>query len=217
MEDPTPSGTPAHERRDEGDHGGAAHHDGVHHDGGEQGSSQSHDMSQMAVGATLHCLTGCSIGEIVGLMVGAAAGWANLPTTVLSIALAFVFGYSLSALPLVRGGIGVAAALGLVLAADTISIATMEIVDNLVMLVIPGAMDAGLPDPLFWLSMPISLTIAFFAAWPVNRALLRRGKGHAVTHHALGEGATMHNAPLVIGISAFLGGGLIASIGTILQ
>ncbi|PWH05618.1 hypothetical protein DEO23_13090 [Brachybacterium endophyticum] len=171
----------------------------------------------MAVGATLHCLTGCSIGEIVGLMVGAAAGWANLPTTVLSIALAFVFGYSLSALPLVRGGIGVAAALGLVLAADTISIATMEIVDNLVMLVIPGAMDAGLPDPLFWLSMPISLTIAFFAAWPVNRALLRRGKGHAVTHHALGEGATMHNAPLVIGISAFLGGGLIASIGTILQ
>lgn len=174
------------------------------------------DMSGMAVGATLHCLTGCSIGEIIGLLVGTAAGWANLPTTVLSIALAFVFGYSLSALPLVRGGIALSAALGLVLAADTLSIVTMEIVDNLVMLVIPGAMNAGLLNPIFWVSMAIALTIAFFVAWPVNRALLRRGKGHAVTHHALGEGASMDNRPLVIGISAFLLGGFIASIGTLL-
>lgn len=179
-------------------------------------SDHSHDMSGMAVGATLHCLTGCSIGEVVGLIVGTAAGWSNLPTTVLSIALAFVFGYTLSALPLVRAGIALAAALGLVLAADTLSIVTMEIVDNLVMLVIPGAMNAGLLNPLFWVSMALSLFIAFFAAWPVNRALLRRGKGHAITHHALGEGAAMDNRPLVIGISAFLLGGFVASIGTLI-
>lgn len=178
--------------------------------------SRAHDMSGMAVGATLHCLTGCSIGEIIGMLVGTAAGWTNLPTTVLSILLAFVFGYSLSALPLVRGGIALGDALRLVLVADTLSIAVMEIVDNLVMLVIPGAMGATLLDPLFWLSMAISLTIAFFAAWPVNRALLRRGKGHAVTHHALGEDAAMDNRPLLIGISAFLLGGFIASIGSLL-
>lgn len=184
------------------------------HPGNNPGHPQN--MSGMAVGATLHCLTGCSIGEILGLLVGTAAGWANLPTTVLSIVLAFIFGYSLSALPLVRGGIALSAALGLVLAADTLSIVTMEIVDNLVMLVIPGAMNAGLLNPLFWVSMAIALTVAFFVAWPVNRALLRRGKGHAVTHHALGESATMDNRPLVIGISAFLLGGFIASAGSLL-
>ncbi len=183
-------------------------HDGAH--------AHPHDMSGMAVGATLHCLTGCSIGEIIGMLVGTAAGWTNLPTTILSILLAFVFGYSLSALPLVRGGIALGDALRLVLVADTLSIATMEVVDNLVMLVIPGAMGATLLDPLFWVSMAISLTIAFFAAWPVNRALLRRGRGHAVTHHALGEDAAMNNRPLLIGISAFLLGGFIASIGSLL-
>ncbi|MCD1287150.1 hypothetical protein CV023_15130 [Brevibacterium sp. CCUG 69071] len=171
----------------------------------------------MAVGATLHCLTGCAIGEIIGLLVGTAAGWSNLPTTILSIGLAFVFGYSLSALPLVRGGIALWAALSLVLAADTLSIATMEIVDNLVMLVIPGAMNAGLLNPIFWVSMAISLTVAFFAAWPVNRALLRGGKGHAITHHALGDDAGMDNRPLVIGISAFLLGGFVASLGSLLS
>jgi hypothetical protein len=179
-------------------------------------SHHAHDMSGMAVGATLHCLTGCSIGEVIGMIIGTAAGWSNLPTTVLSIALSFVCGYSLSALPLVRGGIALATALGLVLAADTLSIVTMEVVDNLVMLVMPGALNAGLPNPIFWVSMALSLTIAFFAAWPVNRALLRRGKGHAITHHAMGEGTTMDNRPLIIGISAFLAGGFIASIGTLL-
>lgn len=196
-----------------------AHHD---HCPGAQAAADphsghhAHDMSGMAVGATLHCLTGCSIGEIIGLLVGTAAGWTNLPTTLLSILLAFVFGYSLSSLPLLRGGIALSAALRLVLVADTLSIAVMEIVDNLVMLVIPGAMGATLLDPLFWISMAISLTIAFFAAWPVNRALLRRGRGHAVTHHALGENAAMDNRPLLIGISAFLLGGFIASIGSLL-
>ena len=187
------------------------------HLGGAEGGGHTHDMSGMAVGATLHCLTGCSIGEIIGLLVGTAAGWTNLPTTVLSIALAFVFGYSLSALPLVRGGIALTSALTLVLAADTLSIATMEIVDNAVMLVIPGAMNAGLLRPIFWVSMAVALTIAFFVAWPVNRSLLRRGKGHAITHHALGDDASMDNRPLLIGISAFLLGGFVASLGSLLS
>lgn len=194
-------------------HGG---HDDAHSSHADHTSPHSHDMSGMAVGATLHCLTGCAIGEIIGLLVGTAAGWSNLPTTILSIGLAFIFGYSLSALPLVRRGVALSAALSLVLAADTLSIATMEVVDNLVMLVIPGAMNAGLLNPIFWLSMAISLTVAFFVAWPVNRALLRRGKGHAITHHALGDDAGMDNRPLVIGIAAFLFGGFIASLGSLL-
>ncbi|WP_226344299.1 DUF4396 domain-containing protein [Agilicoccus flavus] len=175
-----------------------------------------HDMSGMAVGATLHCLTGCAIGEIVGLMVGTALGWATLPTTALAIGLAFVFGYSLSALPLVRGGIALGSALSLVLAADTLSIATMEVVDNAVMLLVPGAMDAGLTNPLFWVSMAIALLVAFFAALPVNRYLLRRGKGHAITHGALGHGAPMDNRPLAFGIAGFLLGGFAAAVGSLL-
>lgn len=185
-------------------------HDHRHHGG------MSHDMSGMAVGATLHCMTGCSIGEIAGMLIGTAAGWSNLPTAVVSIALSFVFGYSLSAMPLLKAGIAVSTAFGLVLAADTLSILTMEIVDNLVMLVIPGAMNAGLTNPIFWVSMALSLTIAFFAAWPVNKVLLKRGKGHAVTHHALGEDASMDNRPLVTGISAFLLGGFVTALGSLL-
>ncbi|KNX39635.1 hypothetical protein VV01_20425 [Luteipulveratus halotolerans] len=151
----------------------------------------------MAASATLHCLTGCSIGEIVGLMIGTHNGWSNLPTTVLSIALAFVFGYSLSALPVVLGGLSVGAALKLVLAADTLSIAAMELVDNAVMNVIPGAMDAGLDRPLFWVSMAIALTAAFAAAYPVNVYLMSRGKGHALTHEFMGHdhAAMDHAAP----------------------
>ena len=136
----------------------------------------------MAVAATLHCLTGCAIGEIAGLVIGAAAGLGNTPTVVISIALAFVFGYALSTLPLLRGGLALSAALGLVLAADTLSILTMEVVDNLVVLVYPGAMTAGLLDLTFWVSLLLSLAVAFVAAVPVNWYLLRRGKGHALTH-----------------------------------
>lgn len=136
----------------------------------------------MAVSATLHCLTGCAIGEIVGLMIGTALGLASLQTVVLAVALAFTFGYALSTLPLLQAGVGVATALSVVLAADTLSIATMEVVDNLVMLVIPGAMDSGLVNPVFWVGMALALTAAFFAALPVNRWLLARGKGHALMH-----------------------------------
>lgn len=136
----------------------------------------------MAASATLHCLTGCAIGEVVGLLVGTALGLSNVVTVVISIALAFVFGYSLSVLPLLQAGLAVSAALPVVLAADTLSIATMEAVDNVVMLVVPGAMNAGLVNPIFWLSMSLALAAAFGAAFPVNRYLLSRGKGHALTH-----------------------------------
>ena len=145
----------------------------------------------MAASATLHCLTGCAIGEILGLVVGTAAGLSNGVTIALSIALAFVFGYLLSTLPLVQSGIAFAAALKVVLAADTLSILTMEVVDNAVMAIVPGAMDAGLVNPVFWLSMMLALSAAFVVAFPVNRALIDRGRGHALTHdlHA-GHGDT---------------------------
>jgi len=139
-------------------------------------------LNQMAAGATLHCITGCAIGEIVGLIVGTIAGLDNFQTIILATGLAFLFGYSLSTLPLVKSGMTLKAALSIVLLADTLSIATMEVVDNLVMAVIPGAMNAGLVNPIFWMSMMISLTVAFFAAFPVNRFLLSRGKGHALIH-----------------------------------
>ncbi len=137
-------------------------------------------INKMAASATLHCLTGCAIGEISGLVIGTALGLSTLVTIVLAITLAFLFGYALSTLPLLKSGLGLSAALSVVLAADTLSIATMEVVDNAVMAVIPGAMDAGLVNPTFWLSMPLALTVAFFAAYPVNKYLLQHNKGHAL-------------------------------------
>lgn len=144
------------------------------------------NTNAMAVSATLHCLTGCAIGEVLGLIIGTAFGLSNGVTTLLAIALAFVFGFGLSTLPLIKAGMGFTAALSIVIAADTLSITVMEIVDNLVMYLIPGAMHATLVDPLFWISMPIALTVAFFAALPVNRYLLSKNKGHALTMNALG-------------------------------
>ena len=124
----------------------------------------------MAASATLHCLTGCAIGEILGLMIGTAAGFANVVTIALSVSLAFLFGYLLSTLPLVQSGVAFTRALKVVLAADTLSILTMEIVDNSVMALVPGAMEAGLVNPVFWLSMMLALSAAFVVAFPVNRA-----------------------------------------------
>lgn len=138
--------------------------------------------NSMAASATLHCLTGCAIGEILGLMIGTAMGLATGTTIVLAVALAFLFGYALSTIPLVQAGLGFFAALSVVFAADTLSIATMEVVDNLVMALIPGAMDAGLVNPIFWLGMMLALATAFVAAFPVNRYLIDKGKGHALTH-----------------------------------
>jgi hypothetical protein len=172
----------------------------------------------MAASATIHCLTGCAIGEIAGLMIGTAAGWANGPTIALSVALAFVFGYSLSTLPLVQAGLGFLAALSVVFAADTLSIITMEIVDNVVMAVIPGAMDAGLVNPVFWIGMMIALTAAFIAAFPVNRYLIDKGKGHALTHQYHHDDAdhappkTSSTTVLATAVIGFLLGGLTVSV-----
>ncbi|EFP58500.1 DUF4396 domain-containing protein [Dermacoccus sp. Ellin185] len=180
----------------------------------EHHHGSGHDMSSMAASATLHCLTGCAIGEIVGLIAATALGWGNGLSTAVAIALAFVFGYTLSATPLLRAGIPAKQALLLVLAADTVSIATMELVDNLVMWLVPGAMDARLMDLLFWVSMAVALVAAYVAAYPVNKHLLRQGRGHAITHHA--SGAAMDNKPLAYAITAFLLGGAVASLGTLL-
>lgn len=136
----------------------------------------------MAASATLHCLTGCAIGEILGLMIGTAIGLSSGATIALAVGLAFLFGYALSTVPLIRAGLGFGAALSVVFAADTLSIAVMEIVDNAVMALIPGAMDSGLVNPIFWIGMMIALTAAFLAAFPVNRYLIDKGKGHALTH-----------------------------------
>lgn len=138
--------------------------------------------NSMAANATLHCLTGCAIGEILGLMVGTALGLSAGVTIALAVGLAFLFGYTLSTLPLIKAGLGFGAALSVVFAADTLSIAVMELVDNAVMAAIPGAMDAGLVNPVFWLGMMLALTAAFLAAFPVNRYLIDKGKGHALTH-----------------------------------
>ncbi len=139
------------------------------------------NSNTIAVSATLHCLTGCAIGEVTGLVIGTIFGWSAIATIALAVALAFFFGFLLSTLPLVKSGMTFFAALSIVVYADTLSIATMEVVDNIVMAIIPGAMDAGLVNPLFWIAMPISLTAAFFAALPVNKYLLSKGKGHALT------------------------------------
>jgi len=136
----------------------------------------------MAVSATLHCLAGCALGEIVGLILGTAFGLSNFFSMVISIGLAFLCGYSLSILPLLQAKWSLKVALVTVLAADTLSIFTMEVVDTIVVTVMPGAMQAGLVNPLFWSSMILSLIAAFFAAVPVNGYLLARGKGHALTH-----------------------------------
>ncbi len=147
----------------------------------------SESINAMAVSATLHCLTGCAIGEVAGLIIGTAFSLGNGVTTLIAIALAFVFGFGLSTVPLIKAGMGFVAALSIVIAADTLSITAMEIVDNLVMYAIPGAMDATLVDPLFWISMPIALAVAFLAALPVNKYLLSKNKGHALTMNASGD------------------------------
>lgn len=135
-----------------------------------------------AAQATLHCLTGCAIGEVTGMVIGTAAELHNAATVALSIALAFVFGYALTMHAVMRAGVGLRQALGVALAADTVSIAVMEILDNAVMIVVPGAMDAGLSSPLFWVSLALSLVVAFLLTTPVNRMMISRGKGHAVVH-----------------------------------
>jgi len=139
-------------------------------------------LNRLAFSATVHCLTGCAIGEVLGMIIGTALGWGDFATIALAVLLAFFFGYSLTMLPLLRSGLALTAAVPLALASDTVSIAVMEVVDNAIMLLIPGAMDAGLSNLLFWGSLAAALLIAGAVAFPVNRWLIARGKGHAVVH-----------------------------------
>ena len=141
-------------------------------------------LDALAFRATVHCLTGCSIGEVLGMVLGASLDWPTGRTIVASVALAFLFGYTLTSLPLLRAGLALGAVIPIALASDTLSIGVMEIVDNALMLVIPGAIDAGVGDILFWGSLAIALVIAGLIAFPVNRWLIARGKGHAVVHQS---------------------------------
>ncbi|MDQ3237344.1 MAG: DUF4396 domain-containing protein [Actinomycetota bacterium] len=150
-------------------------------------AAKDSSLNRTAFSATVHCLTGCAIGEVLGLVIGTALGWSNFATIVLAVVLAFFFGYSLTMVPLLRSGIALAAALPLAFAADTLSITVMEIVDNLVMVVVPGAMEAGPLSLLFWGALAFALAVAFVAAFPVNRYLIARSKGHAVVHEHHGH------------------------------
>jgi Domain of unknown function (DUF4396) len=153
-------------------------HDHAHH----ASPGPHHSLTRQAIDATRHCLTGCAIGEILGVVIGSALGWHNLGTVVLAIVLAFVFGYGLTMRSVLRSGLSFRRALGVAFASDTVSIGVMELIDNAVILVVPGAMAAGLTSPLFWASLAVSLAIAFVVTVPVNRALIARGRGHAVMH-----------------------------------
>ena len=145
-------------------------------------SRDTRSLSSLALRATLHCLVGCGIGEVLGLVIASALGWSMLPSMALAIVLAFLFGYAFSLWPLIRSGLPLRTAIGLALAADTVSIVTMEVVDNAMLLAIPGAMHAGPSDPLFWGSLAVALAAGFAATFPVNRWLIARGRGHALVH-----------------------------------
>ena len=154
------------------------HHEHDHH----HGATSVHDGSwRTAISATLHCLTGCAIGEVLGMVLATWWGWGNLASILLAIVLAFFFGYLLT-FTSVRGQLGFGAAIKVAIAADTVSILVMELIDNAFIVVVPGAMAAGLADLLFWWSLVVSLAIAFVVTVPVNRAMIGRGRGHAVVH-----------------------------------
>ena len=165
----------AHAHHDPHDHAGHDHH---HHEMPTEGR----ELTGVAISATLHCLTGCAIGEVTGMIVGTALGFSNLGTVALAVGLAFLFGYTLTSIPLLRAGLALGAVIPIALASDTFSILTMEVIDNLVMVAIPGAMEGGVDTILFWGSLAFALSLAFVAAVPVNRWLIARGKGHVAVH-----------------------------------
>ena len=148
----------------------------------QHGTLSGPELTRSAVSATVHCLIGCAIGEVLGMVIGTALGWGDWPTIGLAVVLAFFFGYSLTIGPVLRSGVPFRQAVKVALAADTVSILVMEVVDNAVMLTVPGAMEAGLSNLLFWGSLAFSLAVAFVVTVPVNRWLIARGRGHAVAH-----------------------------------
>ena len=161
------------------EHGSVAHEP---HGNAPDTSEGRRQLNRLAVSATLHCLTGCAIGEVLGMVIGTALGWSDSATVALAVALAFFFGYSLTIAPVMRSGLALRAALRVAFAADTLSITVIEIVDNAIMLLIPGAMEAGVGSLLFWGSLAVALAVAFVITVPVNRLLISRGRGHAVVH-----------------------------------
>jgi putative flippase GtrA len=168
-------------------HAGHEHQDHDSHDHGHSqgGDHEAHPMKVTwgaAASATLHCLTGCAIGEVLGMVIATALGWHDVPSIILAVVLAFIFGYALTLRGLFRAGVDWRKALRLALAADTLSILVMEIVDNGVMVIVPGAMDAGLASVLFWGALAFALLVAFLVTWPINKWIIGRGKGHAVIH-----------------------------------
>jgi hypothetical protein len=173
-----------------------AHH---HHEMPTEGRA----LTLVAVSATLHCLTGCAIGEIAGMAIGTALGLSNAATIAIAVGLAFLFGYGLTSLPLLRAGLALAAVVPIALASDTLSIATMEVVDNAIVLAVPGAMDAGLDSLLFWGSLSFSLFVAGILTVPVNRWLIARGKGHAAGHETGIHGGPP--IPVVAAVAAMAG------------
>lgn len=175
-----------HQQQHHAEHSGHTAHTGptahAAHAGHTEHAEQAGASWAMAVKATLHCLTGCAIGEILGMVIGTALGWGNVPTMITAIALAFLFGYSLTLFAVRRAGLELGAAIRVALAADTVSIAVMELVDNAIVLLTPGAMEAQLSDGLFWSALLGGFVIAFLITTPVNKWMIGRGKGHAVAH-----------------------------------
>lgn len=159
------------------------------------------ELTSLALSATLHCLTGCALGEVAGMLIGTALGFSDLGTIALAVALAFLFGYTLTSLPLLRAGLAIGVVAPIAFASDTASIALMELVDNAIMLIVPGAMDAGLGDLLFWGALSFALAVAGAFAFPLNRWLIRRGRGHAAVHRTGVHGGL---PPRVVGTAAAL-------------
>ena len=170
------------------------------HSHAEHSSSSGRELTSISLSATVHCLTGCAIGEVLGMVIGTALGFSDLGTIALAVGLAFLFGYGLTSLPLLRAGFALGAVIPIALAADTFSITVMEIVDNGIMLVIPGAMEAGVDSLLFWGALSVALVIAGVIAFPVNRWLIGRGKGHTAVHETGVHGGP--NPRVVLAIAA---------------
>ena len=177
------------------DHAAHAEHHELPTEGGE--------LTGLALSATLHCLTGCAIGEVAGFVIGTALGFSDWGTVALAVVLAFLFGYTLTSVPLLRAGLPLATVVPIALASDTVSIAVMEVVDNVIILQIPGAMEAGLDNTLFWGSLSVALVVAGVVALPVNRWLIGRGKGHAAVHRTGIHGGPN---PRVVGAVAIVAG-----------
>jgi hypothetical protein len=174
--------------------------------------SHDHDvggLNGIALSATLHCLAGCAIGEIVGMIIATALGLSNAASIALAIFFAFLFGYALTSLPLLRAGLALGAVIPIALASDTLSIGLMEIVDNAIVLVIPGAMDAGLSDVLFWGSLTFALAIAGAAAFPLNRWLISRGKGHTAVHNTGIHGGPSPRLVGALAVAGFVFGSIV--------